>query len=156
MTPTPDPRTPGLYLVIDGPPSRVGGRFMEVEDETGASVRVEGATWREEVEQWSLGPFAAPYPDPLRATLQPLRGYPVDDDPLHRRWQPDPDGAYVGFEDALDALAQSAPLDVARLLRVEAAARHMVIDHLEAPYLSHGTEDGCLPALRAALAETLA
>ena len=58
-----------------------------------------------------------------------------------------------GYDPRETALAaQPAPaLDVERLRRIEAAARHMVIDHLEAPYLSHGTEDGCLPALRAAL-----
>ena len=67
-TPTPDPRPPGMYVVFDGPPSHKSGRFVEVEDETGASVRAKGATWREEGTLWALGPFGdmTPTPDPLR------------------------------------------------------------------------------------------
>lgn len=45
----------GLYVVFDGPPSHVSGRFVELEDETGRGVG--GVAWRQENDRWLLGPF---------------------------------------------------------------------------------------------------
>lgn len=43
--------------------------------------------------------------DKARAALLPLRGYPDEDGRGNRLWTSSPDGAYVGFEDAVDAVA---------------------------------------------------
>lgn len=50
-------REPGLYLVLDGPPGPTSGRFVELEDETGASVGLRGAKWVPEGDLWTLGPI---------------------------------------------------------------------------------------------------
>jgi len=54
------PREPGIYIVFDGPPSHESGRFVEVENETGASIHA--GEWRNEGDFWALGPFAATVP----------------------------------------------------------------------------------------------
>ena len=49
-----------LYVIFDGPPSHESGRFVEVENERGESVKV--GEWRRLPDGlWSLGPlYAAP------------------------------------------------------------------------------------------------
>lgn len=70
-------REPGLYVVFDGPPSHKSGRFVELEDETGAGVGPAiGVDWRKEhvpdffggCDYWSLGPFPDPRDRPENAT----------------------------------------------------------------------------------------
>lgn len=63
-------RSPGLYVVFDGPPGHTSGRFIEVEDENGRSVGV--GTWRQEGSVWALGPF--PGDEALRAALATWHG----------------------------------------------------------------------------------
>ena len=91
----PDPRPPGLYVVFDGPPSHESGRFVEVEDETGAGVAV--GTWRREAGLWALGPFSA-QPAPaldvasLRAAVEAL---PTYGHLVPRGDEPSPDNAML-------------------------------------------------------------
>jgi hypothetical protein len=47
----------------------------------------------------------------LRARLTPLRGYPSEDGNGNRRWTHDRTGAYLGFEDVMDALAAPVSID---------------------------------------------
>ena len=48
-----------LYVIFDGPPSHESGRFVEVENERGESVKV--GEWRRLPDGlWSLGPLYAP------------------------------------------------------------------------------------------------
>ena len=50
-------RGPAFYIVFDGPPDPVSGRFVEVETDAGKSVDV--GTWAQRDDgMWSLGPFA--------------------------------------------------------------------------------------------------
>ncbi len=41
-----------LYIVFDGPPGPESGRFVEVEDPTGASIRL--GEWIQEGDYWNL------------------------------------------------------------------------------------------------------
>ena len=80
--------TATFYIVFDGPPGPVPGRFIEVEDsrESGRSVRA--GEWFDRGDgYWSLGPFATPFDAEnarLRGALQsimnelgvPQPGYP--------------------------------------------------------------------------------
>lgn len=51
--------TEHIDIVFDGPPSHESGRFVEVEDEIGASVKV--GTWIEEGDYWRLRiPYMTP------------------------------------------------------------------------------------------------
>lgn len=57
-------RAPGLYVIFDGPPGAESGRFIEVEDERGRSVGMDGRLWEEDrwighPSSWRLGPFGA-------------------------------------------------------------------------------------------------
>ena len=47
-------RTPGLYVLFDGPPGHLSGRFVEVEDQDGNGASV---GWLNEGDFWALGPF---------------------------------------------------------------------------------------------------
>jgi hypothetical protein len=50
------PVTCEFYIVFDGPPSHASGRFVEVEDEQGHSLKV--GEWEEREDGfWTLGPF---------------------------------------------------------------------------------------------------
>lgn len=49
-----------IDIVFDGPPSHISGRFVEVEDETGASISIgewaqDGVYWRLRIPRASLG-----------------------------------------------------------------------------------------------------
>lgn len=50
-----------VYVVFDGPPSHISGRFVEVETAEGKSVSV--GEWKQHGEYWNLGPlFTDPVP----------------------------------------------------------------------------------------------
>ena len=57
-------RAPGLYVILDGPIGHESGRFLEVEDQDGRSVRVGCAEerWVGRESTWAVGPFGNPEP----------------------------------------------------------------------------------------------
>ena len=66
------PDLPGVYVVFDGPPGPVSGRFIETENERGEGVG--GIGWRkDERDYWLLGPFSettVPYVELARAVME--------------------------------------------------------------------------------------
>lgn len=63
--------TTPLYVVFDGPPGPVSGRFVEVETADGRSVTT-GGTWHEHPTApglWRLGPIGAEDVERLRSAL---------------------------------------------------------------------------------------
>ncbi|MDA8355542.1 MAG: hypothetical protein M0Z95_04420 [Actinomycetota bacterium] len=52
-----DQRKPGLWIVLDGPPGPVAGRFVDIEDDHERSVGLSGLEWRDEGWVWAIGPF---------------------------------------------------------------------------------------------------
>ena len=65
-----------LYVIFDGPCSHESGRFVEVENERGQSVRV--GEWQMLPDGlWSLGPLYAA-PQPPAAPQEPATKYAVD------------------------------------------------------------------------------